>query len=124
MSAWLARATSSVGGLLIGTAIPQACHRTGSPGKPGLPWPKEADNAAAGPPGVLSGGLVEFTLGLISGGGSIMATRLLLYVVELQPHVDIGTGAPNCGEVRFQERRGDLWSSAMVKVFGRRPCKR
>ena len=68
-------------------------------------------------------GLVEFTLGLISGGGSIMATRLLLYVVELQPHVDIGTGAPNRGEVRFQERRGDLWSSAMgakLPPFGRR----
>ncbi|HWX49782.1 MAG TPA: sulfite exporter TauE/SafE family protein [Roseomonas sp.] len=42
---------------------------------------------------VLSGGLVGFTLGLIGGGGSIMATPLLLYVVGLQPHVAIGTGA-------------------------------
>ena len=42
---------------------------------------------------VLSGGLVGFTLGLIGGGGSIMATPLLLYVVGLQPHMAIGTGA-------------------------------
>jgi uncharacterized protein len=44
-------------------------------------------------PAVLSGALVGFTLGLIGGGGSIMATPLLLYVVGLQPHVAIGTGA-------------------------------
>src|SRR5918997_5578060 len=42
---------------------------------------------------LLSGGLVGFTLGLIGGGGSIMGTPLLLYVVGLQPHVAIGTGA-------------------------------
>ena len=42
---------------------------------------------------VLCGSLVGFTLGLIGGGGSIMATPLLLYVVGLQPHVAIGTGA-------------------------------
>ncbi|GAN76986.1 hypothetical protein Asru_0213_08 [Acidisphaera rubrifaciens HS-AP3] len=42
---------------------------------------------------VLSGGLVGFTLGLIGGGGSILATPLLLYVVGLQPHEAIGTGA-------------------------------
>ena len=41
-----------------------------------------------------SGGLVGFTLGLIGGGGSILATPLLLYVVGIsQPHVAIGTGA-------------------------------
>ena len=39
------------------------------------------------------GGLVGFTLGLIGGGGSIMATPLLLYVVGLSPHEAIGTGA-------------------------------
>src|SRR6202047_2307134 len=43
--------------------------------------------------GVLSGALIGFTLGLIGGGGSIMATPLLLYIVGLQPHVAIGTGA-------------------------------
>jgi len=42
---------------------------------------------------VLCGALVGFTLGLIGGGGSIMATPLLLYVVGLQPHVAIGSGA-------------------------------
>jgi len=42
---------------------------------------------------VLCGSLVGFTLGLIGGGGSIIATPLLLYVVGLQPHVAIGTGA-------------------------------
>lgn len=40
-----------------------------------------------------SGGLVGFTLGLI-GGGSILATPLLLYAVGVaNPHVAIGTGA-------------------------------
>lgn len=42
---------------------------------------------------ILSGSLVGFTLGLIGGGGSIMATPLLLYVVGLAPHEAIGTGA-------------------------------
>ncbi|MVA70631.1 TSUP family transporter [Agrobacterium vitis] len=43
---------------------------------------------------ISSGGLVGFTLGLLGGGGSILATPLLLYVVGVsQPHVAIGTGA-------------------------------
>ena len=42
---------------------------------------------------ILSGAIVGFMLGLIGGGGSIMATPLLLYVVGLQPHMAIGTGA-------------------------------
>ena len=43
---------------------------------------------------VASGGLVGFLLGLLGGGGSIIATPLLLYVVGVaQPHVAIGTGA-------------------------------
>jgi uncharacterized membrane protein YfcA len=41
-----------------------------------------------------SGALVGFLLGLVGGGGSILATPLLLYVVGVaQPHVAIGTGA-------------------------------
>jgi uncharacterized membrane protein YfcA len=41
-----------------------------------------------------SGGLVGFSLGLVGGGGSILATPLLLYVVGVaQPHIAIGTGA-------------------------------
>lgn len=42
----------------------------------------------------LCGVLIGFTLGLIGGGGSILATPLLLYVVGVAgPHVAIGTGA-------------------------------
>lgn len=43
---------------------------------------------------VLAGALVGFSLGLIGGGGSILATPLLLYVVGVaNAHVAIGTGA-------------------------------
>ena len=43
---------------------------------------------------VLSGGVAGFALGLVGGGGSILATRLLLYVVGVgSPHLAIGTGA-------------------------------
>jgi len=43
---------------------------------------------------VLSGSLVGFSLGLIGGGGSILAVPLLLYVVGVpDPHVAIGTSA-------------------------------
>jgi hypothetical protein len=41
----------------------------------------------------LSGGLVGFSLGLVGGGGSILATPLLLYLVGLEPHIAIGTSA-------------------------------
>ena len=45
-------------------------------------------------PAVGSGSLVGFTLGLVGGGGSILATPLLLYVVGVaNPHVAIGTSA-------------------------------
>jgi uncharacterized membrane protein YfcA len=41
-----------------------------------------------------SGGIVGFMLGLLGGGGSILATPLLLYVVGVTPpHIAIGTGA-------------------------------
>jgi hypothetical protein len=43
---------------------------------------------------VLSGGAVGLTLGLVGGGGSILAVPLLLYVVGVSnPHVAIGTSA-------------------------------
>src|SRR5258705_2461424 len=43
---------------------------------------------------VASGALVGFSLGLVGGGGSILAQPLLPYVVGVaQPHVAIGTGA-------------------------------
>lgn len=43
---------------------------------------------------VLAGGVVGFSLGLIGGGGSVLAVPLLLYVVGVKdPHVAIGTSA-------------------------------
>lgn len=43
---------------------------------------------------LLSGALVGFSLGLIGGGGSILATPLLIYLVGVTPpHVAIGTSA-------------------------------
>jgi len=42
----------------------------------------------------LCGGFVSFSLGLIGGGGSILAVPLILYVVGLHnPHLAIGTAA-------------------------------
>lgn len=44
--------------------------------------------------GLASGGLVGSLLGLVGGGGSVLAVPLLLYVVGVpQPHVAIGTSA-------------------------------
>jgi len=43
---------------------------------------------------IASGSVVGFTLGLVGGGGSIMAVPLLVYVVGVaNPHVAIGTSA-------------------------------
>jgi uncharacterized membrane protein YfcA len=43
---------------------------------------------------VASGSLVGFSLGLVGGGGSILAVPLLVYVVGVSsPHVAIGTSA-------------------------------
>lgn len=42
---------------------------------------------------VLCGTFVGFTLGLIGGGGSIVATPMLLYLVGMSPHMALGTGA-------------------------------
>ena len=44
--------------------------------------------------GLISGGLVGFTLGLFGGGGSILAVPLMVYLVGVaSPHVAIGTSA-------------------------------
>ena len=77
---------------------------------------------------VMSGCLVGFTLGLIGGGGSILATPLLLYVVGLGPHEAIGTGALAVSVNAFANfgghaRAGNVrWGSAvlfaLVGVFG------
>ena len=43
---------------------------------------------------LICGSLVGCTLGLIGGGGSILAVPLLLYVVGIRdPHMAIGTSA-------------------------------
>jgi uncharacterized membrane protein YfcA len=74
---------------------------------------------------ILCGVLVGFTLGLIGGGGSIMATPLLLYVVGLQPHVAIGTGAFAVSVNAFINFAGHAWSrnvqwrpAILFAVFG------
>ncbi|WP_305096312.1 sulfite exporter TauE/SafE family protein [Croceibacterium aestuarii] len=44
--------------------------------------------------GALSGALVGFTLGLVGGGGSILAVPLMVYLVGVKsPHIAIGTSA-------------------------------
>ncbi len=44
--------------------------------------------------GLASGALVGFSLGLVGGGGSILAVPLMVYVVGVpEPHVAIGTSA-------------------------------
>src|SRR5258708_16017701 len=48
----------------------------------------------AGVLAILSGSLVGFSLGLVGGGGSILAVPLLVYAVGVpSPHVAIGTSA-------------------------------
>lgn len=68
-----------------------------------------------------SGGLVGALLGLFGGGGSILATPLLLYVVGLQdPHVAIGTSAAavsvnaGVGLIGHARQRRVKWSCAAV----------
>lgn len=55
---------------------------------------------------VLSGCLVGLSLGLIGGGGSILAVPLMAYVVGLAPHAAIGTSAVAVA------------ASALVNLFG------
>ena len=44
--------------------------------------------------GALSGSFVGFTLGLVGGGGSILAVPLMVYLVGVPvPHMAIGTSA-------------------------------
>ena len=68
-----------------------------------------------------SGVLVGFALGLLGGGGSILATPLLLYVVGVKsPHVAIGTGALAVSVNAFanliaHSRQGNVkWPCAVV----------
>jgi uncharacterized membrane protein YfcA len=70
---------------------------------------------------ILSGSLVGFSLGLIGGGGSILAVPLLLYVVGIaDPHTAIGTSALAVAANAFANllphaRAGHVrWKSALV----------
>ncbi|MEE2565845.1 sulfite exporter TauE/SafE family protein [Hyphobacterium marinum] len=70
---------------------------------------------------VASGGLVGFTLGLVGGGGSILAVPLLVYVVRVgSPHLAIGTSAVAVAASAFlnlinHARAGNVkWACASV----------
>ena len=75
---------------------------------------------------VLSGTLSGFVLGLIGGGGSVLATPLLLYFVGVaSPHVALGTGAMAVSLNAFANLAGHarkghvLWRCAIVfSAFG------
>ena len=59
---------------------------------------------------VASGGLVGFTLGLVGGGGSILATPLLLYGVGVRdPHVAVGTSALAVAVNAWANAAGHAW---------------
>ncbi len=63
----------------------------------------------------LSGSVVGFTLGLIGGGGSILALPLLLYVVGIKdPHIAIGTSALAVAINAFANLFGH-WRAGTVK---------
>ena len=64
---------------------------------------------------VLSGAAVGFSLGLIGGGGSILAVPLLLYVVGVgDPHVAIGTSALSVAANAYANLLGH-WRAGNVK---------
>jgi hypothetical protein len=64
---------------------------------------------------VLSGTVVGFSLGLVGGGGSILAVPLLLYVVGVSdPHIAIGTSALAVAVSAFANLLGH-WRAGTVK---------
>lgn len=71
--------------------------------------------------GALSGGLVGFTLGLVGGGGSILAVPLMVYLVGVpSAHVAIGTSAlavaanAAAGLVNHARARTVKWRCALM----------
>src|SRR5437588_9912543 len=71
--------------------------------------------------GLASGVLVGFSLGLVGGGGSILAVPLMVYVVGVaEPHVAIGTSAiavaANAALNLSNHARGGtvIWSCALI----------
>ncbi|MBV9561957.1 MAG: sulfite exporter TauE/SafE family protein [Bradyrhizobium sp.] len=78
-------------------------------------------SAMQGGLGLASGALVGFSLGLVGGGGSILAVPLMVYVVGVpEPHVAIGTSAIavalNAGINLSNHARGGtvVWSCALT----------
>ena len=78
-------------------------------------------SAAQGVLGLASGALVGFSLGLVGGGGSILAVPLMVYVVGVpEPHMAIGTSAiavaANAAVNLSNHARGGtvMWSCALI----------
>jgi len=82
-----------------------------------------------------SGVIVGFTLGLVGGGGSILALPLLLYVVGMpDPHLAIGTSAVAVAVNAFANlvphaREGHVagiphWSSRLPDWLAPSPARR
>jgi uncharacterized membrane protein YfcA len=78
-------------------------------------------SATQGMLGLASGSLVGFSLGLVGGGGSILAVPLMVYVVGVpDAHVAIGTSAiavaANAGVNLSNHDRGGtvIWSCALM----------
>ena len=78
-------------------------------------------SATQGLLGLASGMLVGFSLGLVGGGGSILAVPLMVYVVGVpEPHVAIGTSAiavaANAAVNLSNHARGGtvVWSCALM----------
>jgi uncharacterized membrane protein YfcA len=74
--------------------------------------------------GLASGSLVGFSLGLVGGGGSILAVPLLVYLVGVSdPHVAIGTSAiavaaNAAANLANHARAGNVkWRCALVFAF-------
>src|SRR5262249_67991 len=90
------------------------------------PWPAAAEGAMMltvlqSMPGLASGALVGFSLGLVGGGGSVLAVPLLVYVVGVRgPHAAVGTSAiaaaTNAAINLFNHARGGtvIWSVALL----------
>jgi uncharacterized membrane protein YfcA len=78
-------------------------------------------SAMQGVLGLASGALVGFSLGLVGGGGSVLAVPLMVYVVGVpEPHIAIGTSAvavaTNAAINLSNHARGGtvMWSCALV----------
>jgi len=78
-------------------------------------------SAAQSALGLASGMLVGFSLGLVGGGGSILAVPLMVYVVGVpEPHMAIGTSAiavaANAAVNLSNHARGGtvMWSCALI----------